>query len=274
MRLAARVIDATLSIVGRRVKNLNLQSAWAKKTPLHEAAEANATQNVRLLLELGADAMIQDEHGCTPLLVACAKRHLGPMRELLRLPRRLQEQCPAPVEATDWYYQSHLHYSPVTLVLHDMRGGWMSLDHIRVALRLILKAKPDLEVKDAKGRSVLNRIIKDIRKGMLVDLLQAGADVNSQDKNGNASTHRLLEDNSRDLNMFKVLLEWGADLSIKNRGGKTATEMDTGLYRETWEEDFERAIADHRARLWKEQQQKAPEDMRRDAKTKSQELKK
>ena len=137
--------------------------------------------------------------------------------------------------------------------------GERRLAHIRLALKSLLAAKPDLEVHDSKGCSVLNRVIKSIGTDMLQDLLQAGADihsrdnkgksvlnrainritstslrllfkfrpdVNSQDNTGRTPLHRLFRYYRVDEEKVIMLLERGADPDIQDTNGATAVPAD------------------------------------------------
>ena len=109
------------------------------------------------------------------------------------------------------------------MVLNDIsRAGWRILEHTRLALQIIPSAKPDLELRDCKGRSVLRRVVRSLSEDMLEMLLQAGADVKSQDCRGRSPLHRLLDCDYPDPERVAILLKWGADLDIVDSEGMTA----------------------------------------------------
>lgn len=262
LHLAAMARDATLKIVLRHVQGINDQD-WTGDTPLHKAVECNSKPNIDVLLKNGADPTIVNEGRLTPLLLACHKRHLGPMELLLSLPQSLTAQCPAPFGGSSYGsgYPIHEHWSPVTLVLQDLSGvGKRTLAHTRLALKIILAAKPDLEVRDGKGRSVLNRVVKTVDEGMLRDLLHAGADINSQDNRGRTPVHRLLSCYFPDHRKLKLLLEWGADPDIKDNDGEAAIADDwedtTARYWQ-WGGKLKSVTRQHKAEKAKVQEQKS-----------------
>ncbi|CAF9936374.1 MAG: hypothetical protein HETSPECPRED_010311 [Heterodermia speciosa] len=225
---AARSRDATLKIIIRHVKGINVQDE-DEKTPLHYAVECNSKPNVDILLSHGADPTLADEMGFTPLISACSEHHLGPMQLLLRVPESLKHQCPVPT----WGFQPHnqprySHSSPVTLVLHDyLSCSKGKRAHLRLALRIILAAKPDLEMRNIIGQSVLNYVVDDVDESVLLELLQAGADVDSRDSFGRTPLYRLMRSvSSLAPDSADLLLKWGADMDAKDNDGDAAVTID------------------------------------------------
>ena len=226
LHLAARSRDVTLKIIVRHVKGINDQD-WNGKTPLHHAVESNSKPNIDILLSHGADPTVSDGMGFTPLLLACRERYLGPMKLLLGLPESLKNQCPEPSRGFRTFCQPK-HCSPVTLVLRDYEGaGKRRCAHVGLALGIILAAKPDLEMRNDTGQSVLNNVIATIDKSALLKLLQAGADVNSQDNDGKTPLRRLVRrDWFPSLEKVELLLEWGAEIGLKDKDGEDAVTAD------------------------------------------------
>lgn len=224
LHLAAMSRDAALKIIVKHVRGINAQN-FDGGTPLHKAVECNSKPNIEILLKHGADPTIVDKNGLTPLLLACEKRYLGPMELLLSLPHSLSDQCPAPIRKSDDMYSSSRsdlrdHWSPVTLVLRDIaEAGKKKRAHIRLALKTLLAAGADLEVRDGEGRSVLSRVIKFIDRDMLQDLLQAGADVNSQDDKGKSVLNRAMK--SVNMDEMHLLLQPGTDVNLRDNAGRT-----------------------------------------------------
>ena len=221
LHLAAESQDASLRLIVRHVRGINIQDGDGS-TPLHKAVEGNSGSKVEILLQNGADPTLTNKDGLTPLLLACNKRHLGPMKILLRLPSAFTAQCPFPVQGELGLFRPRPgdeHFSPVTLVLHDISEfGKSRMAHVGFALNVILAAKPDLEVRDAEGRSVLNRVINFINESMLEDLLRAGADVNSQDDRGRTPLHRFF--GSCEEKKYKLLFAYGADPDLRDEYGE------------------------------------------------------
>ena len=231
LHYAAMLKDATLSIILRHVRSINA-TAWNGDTPLHCAVSANSKPNVRLLLRNGADPTVVSGFG-TPLQLACHELHLGPMKELLSLPRSLDKQWRISADDLEDDYNTGgggsrvPRGSPVTLVLRDLLSNHSKkeIGYTQRALKLVLAAKPDLEHRNCKGQSVLSVLSLSILEGhrhILIDVLRAGANVNSQDNDGNSPSHLLLCRYAQVDELFKILLKWGADPDLTNKQGKTA----------------------------------------------------
>ena len=278
----------SLSYVLRHVRNVN-DKGRAGNTPLHRAVAINSSPNISILLKHGADPSITDEYGFTPFAFACEGRYLGPMKLLLRASHGRVEPFAKPVGSPCIFSDddSHLHFSPVTLILHNVRtAGKRTMAHARLALKIVLAAKPDLEVRDSKGRSVLSKVIETIDSGMIqallhagsdvnsrdnegksilhkairaIDgvalkiLLRAGADVDSQDNEGNTPMHEMLGGGISNLEMpkmLKMLLEFGANPEIKNRAGEDPVTANRKLHgEETWQVDAAFIIREHKMKI-------------------------
>ena len=255
LHLAADFRDATLSILLRYVKDVNAQD-WVGETPLHRAVRAESKPNVQLLLRHGADPTITDDRGYTPLQLACDKRHLGSMEALLSLPQNLVNQWPdAKGINSD---SSAFTLSPITRIFgcFYVVGKGKRPENARRALELVLAARPDLEARDSSGRSVLSRMITVVdSEDLILDLLRAGADVNSQDNKGNTPLHMVLSC-SPHIKYWKVklLLEWGADPDINNKNGQNPVTANSIPHRvEQWEKKIAAIIERNKLRTTKDQ---------------------
>ena len=275
---AANSKDATLSIVLRHVRNINANALSSYgETALQLAVEANSRPNVDILLRHGADPTVSNASGDTPLQLACEERLLGPMRELLSQPQSLVKQWPLPVEDLSIEHEGGVarnHGSPVILVLRDLRGATAKKkNHLKLALKLILEAKPNLEFRDDNGRSVLSVLslvcgVDD--QDILLDVLRAGANVNSQDDNGDSPLHLLLSRDGEVEDPFKLLLEWGADPDITNKQGQTAITANQTHCRISLLEDM---VKRHKLRIAEAQRQEKIYHSARKAEAKSKKAK-
>lgn len=224
LHLAASLRDATLRVIINHVRGINEQDGHGE-TPLHYAVNCNSKPNIEVLLKHGADPTIPNKTGLTPLVLACSLRHLGPMEILLGLPDSVSNQCPAPIESSDGYSGTPEHWSPVTFVLGDLSDvPRRRREHIGLALKLILAAKPDLEVRDGRGRTVLSQVIETVDEYMLEDLLEAGANPSTQDNCGLTPLHIIFSPYYVRWEKTKLLLEWGADPTLQDINGISATE--------------------------------------------------
>ena len=250
LHLAADLRDATLSILIRHIRDINAHD-WNGDTPLHRAVSAKSKRNVEILLRHGADPTIANERGYTPLQLACDERHLGPMQALLSLPRSLVDQWP---DTTGINFRgSGVTSSPITQIFREFLfiGQGERVEHAHRALKLVLAARPDLEARDSSGRSVLSQLIIRLNcDDIILDLLRAGADVNSQDNNGNTILHILLGHFPIKYKKFKLLLKWGADPDINNKNGQNPIAANSmPHWVEKWEKDIAAIIKRHKAEI-------------------------
>ena len=228
LHLAAMSRDATLKIITGHVKGVNDQDDCGK-TPLHHAVACNSRPNVEILLSQGADPTVSSIEGSTPLLLACHQLHLGPMKLLLSLPGSLKYQWPKSIIRLQHNYnETGTHGSPVALVLHYYeRAGKRRRAHIILALRTVLAAKPDLQMRNDLGQTVLNYLIESVDEDVVLELLQAGANVNTQDNNGRTPLHQLMKsDVAPSSEKVELLLKWGADIDLKDKDGHAALTAD------------------------------------------------
>ena len=285
LHLAAGCEGSFLLYLLRHVRHVNARDGVGE-TPLHRAVRENSGPNVSILLRNGADPSVMDDRGFTPFARACEGRHLGPMRRLLRGSRSLSEQSFTVAEnILDVTYSdvSHKHVSPVTLVLHSLEGaGKKRLAHVRLALKIVLAAKPDLEIRDSKGQSVLSRVVGTVDTSMLQDILRAGADISSRDNNGKSILHKAIvavdgenlqillragmDVNSQDCNgdtpmhillgrrfwdveKLRMLLDWGANPDIKNHDGEDPVTSNRELHGESWNQIAISVIKDYQLQI-------------------------
>ena len=253
LHLAADRRDPTISIMLKHVNRINAQDKMGE-TPLHRAVRANSKQNVDILLRHGADPTMTNGHGDTPLQLACAKRHVGPMEALLRLPRSLVNQWPDAESRGPG-----CSYSPIRRILSDLyRIQWgTQIDDSRRALKLVLTAGADLEARDSRGQSVLSDMISMHNNDIILDLLHAGADVNSQDDEGNTPLHYLVRYNPFRYMRFELLLKWGANPDIKNNDNKTPIAASSEPHcAEEWAKDLAAIVRRHKAGIADAQEKK------------------
>ncbi len=85
------------------------------------------------------------------------------------------------------------------------------------ALGVLLKSsKTDLTQIDSEGKPILHMALFHGKKDAIPAVLEAGADVNQKDQNGDTLLHRVVESVPRDLEMLEYLLEKGADPNLSN----------------------------------------------------------
>ena len=250
LHLAADIRDATLSVLLRHVRDVDAQDCMGD-TPLHRAVRAKSKPNVEILLRHGADPTIANERGYTPLQLACDERHLGPMEALLNLPRSLVHQWP---DTTGINFRgSGVTSSPITQIFRSFLSitKGKRVQHAHRALKLVLAARPDLEARDSSGQSVLSQMITRLDYDeIILDLLRAGVDVNSQDNNGNTVLHILLGQAPIKYKKLKFLLKCGANPDINNKNGQNPIDANPRHYHlEKWETDVSAIIKRYKAEI-------------------------
>ena len=276
LHLAADFRDATLSILIRHVRDVDAQD-WKGDTPLHRAVRAKSKPNVEILLRHGADPTIANERGYTPLQLACDERHLGPMEALLSLPRSLVDQWP---DTTGINFRgSGVTSSPITQIFRDFVSTTRikKVEHARRALKLVLAVRPDLEARDSSGQSILSQMIIRLDcNDIILDLLRAGADVNSQDNKGNTILHILFSRIPIEYKKLKLLLKWGANPDVNNKNGQNPIAANSMPHRvEKWEKDVAAIIKRHKAEIAEAQRKdKGPKTEARPQKPRPQDVKK
>lgn len=184
--------------------NVNAQ-ADTGSTPILVAADYGAYENVVILSQAGADLEVRDIIGRTPLYIAV--RDAAPEEVAMII------EAGADVGALDGIRRSPLHIAAE-------QGG---VENVEV----LLAAGADVNHQDnflmspllcaARGRAT---------SGVIIALLNAGAGVNVQDKNGDTPLHWAAR--SGTLENVIALLNAGADGSVINNAGQTPADLVDG----------------------------------------------
>ncbi len=202
-------------------------------TPLHYAAYQGNAAVVELLLKRGADVHAVDNAGMTPLFVICCyqryiKERVKDITPVMQLLIDYGAQVNAKNPSSN-YYPTPLH--------HAVGGSAASV-------KLLLQHKADSNAQNEYGETTFQcaaqhcKYAKDITKeiSLLKTMLDNGANINAQDKEGNTALHMLLSEfahcpawcsvhnhntNNNIRYIVKFLLKHGADKTIKNHKGET-----------------------------------------------------
>ena len=205
--------------------------------------ESHQSDWLELLLRHGADMNIPGKGGDTPLLLALKHAH--------RLVPRLLE-CGVNVNAMGSYnsplvyaLQGPSRFVP-TLLEHgadvnapEPYGPSPILSAIKYAktmLPLLLERGADVNVRGCRGRTALMDACleeacqeddEETETNYTEQILDLGADVDAVDEEGNSALMQLCNSYrySESTYLIDLLLSRGADLSIKNKAGKTASDL-------------------------------------------------
>jgi len=193
----------------KELKSINFTvDGW---TCLHAAATAGSAPLVKFILGLpGVDTNVKGKDGSTPLVCAMKNNH----KDCVAL---LMEEGKSDLNAT-----SESGWNPVLLAAYNA-----DMESIDMLCELAKKGAVNLDVpqKEAKGYHVLHfaAASKDHAAEAITKLLDAGAEINALNDNGQTPLHiAAFWDNAE---AVRVLLDRGADKTIKNKHGRTAAEL-------------------------------------------------
>lgn len=215
-------------------------------TPLALAVTGRKLQSARMLLEAGASPNITIKG--TPLLhkvISCQKDKLSLLELLLShgvdvqgvdsqgrtaLHRAMLNQlyvtCNKPLDflltaGANPNVKDHYGQAPLHSISH-----WVKKDAAN-AVRLMLNAGAELEIRDEEGRTPLLRTAR-FGQGTAVmkALLDVGANPKVTDQHGNTLLHNIaMNINNGSLEQAKLAISSGAELKSKNKAGKTALDL-------------------------------------------------
>jgi len=194
---------------GKLIKDINFViDDW---TVLHAAASVGSAALVEFILGIkGVDANAKSKKGTTPLICALEGHHEDCAKLLM--------EKGADINASSGEEGS---WNPVLSAAY--KGDVQSLKF------LIANSKGDLDVemvqKEAKGYHAIHfaAASKDNAVELLTTLLDAGADINALNENGQTALHLAVFWNNADA--VKLLIDRGADRTIKNKSGRTAEQL-------------------------------------------------
>jgi ankyrin repeat protein len=204
------------SLLVQHEANINARSQMGRTPLIVASATHGASDVVRLLLEKGADVQAADASGLTPLISAAAANDTTTAKLLLERGANVVVEANVPQPST-----------PLMAAAHN---GNLELT------RLFLARKAPVNVKSGAPGTVKNGPLAfsaftalhaaslsgnpDVAKA----LVDAGANVNAVDIRGLTPLVWAISTDRPNLQIVKMLLENGADLSIRSKVGETAAD--------------------------------------------------
>ncbi|XP_036891022.1 2-5A-dependent ribonuclease [Sturnira hondurensis] len=193
--------------------DVNFQEEEGGWSPLHNAVSVGKEDIVNLLLQNGADPCLRKRNGATPFIVAGIEGHVGLLTLLLSKGAQVNERdhhgFTAFMEAA-WYGRVE-----ALRFLYE-KGAEVNLGRETMEDQRKLRKGGATALMDAakKGHVEVLRIL----------LEEMGADVNARDNMGrNALIHALanLKEHDVAMNITRLLLAHGANISVRGEKGKT-----------------------------------------------------
>ncbi|XP_065647735.1 ankyrin repeat and EF-hand domain-containing protein 1 isoform X3 [Hydra vulgaris] len=195
-------VEKVKKIVHNGVPNLvNLADPIQGIYSLHLAVRTNNETLVKVLINLGADCDVKSLEGCTPFMEAAYYGHIQALRLLL-------EYFPkANLAVTDNSGKNVLHYCLYPTKRHTH------------CLQSIVNYGIDVDLT-MDDKSVLMYACQDGLQESVEILLEAGIDVNKQNKVGETALHIACFYGFKEC--VRLLIKYGANLGIPNANGERA----------------------------------------------------
>ncbi|KAK6315459.1 hypothetical protein J4Q44_G00149880, partial [Coregonus suidteri] len=180
------------------------------RTLLASAAQAGSADVADLLLSRGADPLISDHQGQTPLTLSARHGHVRVLGMLLDWARGQEPE------------------TAVRMVEHADSEGWTALrsaawgGHTE-AVHLLLDAGADVDGCDAEGRSALRAAAWGGHEEILLTLLDHRVQVEKADREGRTPLIAAAYMGHREA--VEILLDHGAEVDLADGDGRTALSV-------------------------------------------------
>ena len=212
--LIANDLDRVKFLVGKGADvNQADNQGW---TPLLSAARQRHDDMIKLLIELGADVNLAKSDGTTPLIAAASRDHVPSIKVLLAHGADIEKPGPQgfralPLAIADDNYEAAKALIEAGAKVNEPSGA-EGLTPLMVAAA---------QTAPAEGAMFLPSSTRpiDIAKG----LIERGANVNAQSTKG--VTALMIAATHNNPPMIGLLMESGADASLKDDQGQTATDV-------------------------------------------------
>ena len=202
--------DEIIDLLIQHKVDVNILNAQGQ-SPLSLASLYGNPESIKLLLASGAKINFRDADGNTPLHIAVLYRHPENLDEILKVNPEID------AINTEGYTPLHL--------------AVRRPDNEK-AIGHLLQQGADMNIPDPTGRNALLVSVGSNQKEYIELLVSNGIDINSQDDDGNTALHYPLSNVLRDKmylpfskEIVKILMEEGADTHIRNKEGKSPTDI-------------------------------------------------
>mmetsp|Transcript_18800 Transcript_18800/g.18916 ORF Transcript_18800/g.18916 Transcript_18800/m.18916 type:complete len:404 (+) Transcript_18800:38-1249(+) len=165
---------------------------------LIDASKSGCIENIKVLIDDGADVNVVNRAGLSPLVVAVRRGHLNIVNALLELGADSN--------------------------IHDIgkRVGTPLIQAIRQRIpklvRRLLQAGAHVDLSNYCGQTALMEAVDCEDPSLVMILLSAGATVNLQDQNGRTALFKA----STNVSITRLLVDAKANLNIQDKEGRTA----------------------------------------------------
>jgi ankyrin repeat protein len=203
------------------------------RTPLMNAAEQGSVPLVSLLLENGANALTEDEQSETALSHAARGGWVHVVNLLVRLAdtkhknRALFEAVeggPVVIKVID----ASVHPNQTGTQPAELQESWSA------TVETLLNNGADIEAKNEDGSTPLDWAAAFAQTDILKQLIQRGARTRVTDRYGNtplisAACECAVATMNSAYDVMRILLDQGANVNARNKEGKTALMMASGM---------------------------------------------
>ena len=208
-----------------------------KRSPLHSAAKAGQVQNMRYLIQKGAEVDNADDDKQTPLHMAAMYGRVKAVTVLLEAKADLDLQDSE--KRTPLYLAAYNGYvDTVEILLNDNAdvklvsdGGWSPLhiaaDSMEITKKLIVHGA-DVNLRNKDMWTPLHVAITWRKMAVAKLLVEKEANPNDGNADGNTALHLAVRENAT--NLVQLMLKKGANFKIRTRDGLSCLTLAVSNY--------------------------------------------